>query len=123
GLAEELGDLLGERRVQLRQLAARLEPPHELRRGADAHVARDERLLEPLPVRIVARIEGRRGSKLARQRPARLRERVAEAREEASSAFLLHLASRVRLTEQLRPATRRVATPRRESGAPPCRPA
>ena len=112
-LAEEFDHLLRERRVQLRELAAGLEPPHELGSGGNADVAGDERLLEPFPVRIVPGIEGRRGSELARQRPTRLRKRVAEAREEAATAFLLGLGRRIRLTQQLRPATRRVATPRR----------
>ena len=60
-LAEELRDLVAERLVEVGQLAARLEPADELGRRRDADVARDQRLLEPLPVGGVARIERRRG--------------------------------------------------------------
>ena len=112
-LAEELGHLLGERRVQIRELAARLEAPHELGSGADADVAGDERLLEPLPVRVVAGIERGRRHELAGERAARLRERVAQPREEAATALLVGLRSRIRLAQQLAPATWRAATPRR----------
>jgi len=112
-LAEELGHLLGERGVQIRELATRLQPPHELGGCADADVAADERLLEPLPIRVVAGIEGRRRGQLAGESLARLGERVAEAREEAAAALLVRLRRRIRLAQQLSPATRRVATPRR----------
>ena len=61
GLAEQLGDLLGERLAEVAELAARLEPADELGGRADADVARDQRLLEPLPVLVVAGIEGRGG--------------------------------------------------------------
>ena len=93
-LAEELGHLLGERRVEIRELAARLEPPHELGGGADADVAGDERLLEPLPVRVVAGIERGRRHDLAGERAARLRERVAQPREEAAALLLAARAPR-----------------------------
>ena len=112
GRSEQLGHLLGERLVEIRQLAAALEPPHELGGGANADVAGDERLLEPLPVRVVAGVERGRRHELAGERAPRLRERVAQPREEAT-AFLLRLGRRVRLAQQLRPATRRAATPRR----------
>ena len=111
-LAEELGHLLGQRRVQIRELAAGLEPPHELGGGADADVAGDERLLEPLPVGVVAGIERGRRRELARERSARLGERVAQPREEPAAALLVGLGRRVRLAQQLRPATWRAATPR-----------
>ena len=111
-LAEELGYLLGQRRVQVRELATRLEPPHELGRGADADVAGDERLLELLPVGVVPRVEGGRRRELARERSARLRERVAQPREEPATVLLVGIGRRVRLAQQLPPATRRAATPR-----------
>ena len=50
-----------------------LQPPHDLGRRADADVAVDERLLEPLPGLLVAGIEGARRD-LGRQRTATLRE-------------------------------------------------
>jgi hypothetical protein len=111
-LAEELCDLLRECGVEVRQLPARLEPADELCGGADPDVARDERFLEPLPVGVVARIERRRDGELAGQRPPRLRQRVAQAREEAAAALVLRLRPRLRLAQQLRPATWRAATPR-----------
>ncbi len=75
-LAEHRRDLLLERLAQIAELAAGLEPAHELRGRADADVAVDEGLLEPLPVLRVAGIEGRR-RQLARERPPALAERVA----------------------------------------------
>ena len=103
-LAEERRDLLCERCVQVAELAARLEPPHELRRRGHADVALDQRLLEPLPVRRVARVE-RRGRDLADERAPRLRERVAQPREHAG-LLLLALGSRIGLAEKLSPAPR-----------------
>ena len=82
GLAEHLGDLLRERAVQVGQVVAGLEPAHELGGRADADVALDQRLLEPLPVLVVAGIEGR-GGQLAGESAAALAERVAQAAEEA----------------------------------------
>jgi sugar phosphate isomerase/epimerase len=111
-LAEELGHLLGKRGVQIRELATRLQPPDELSGGADADIAGNERLLEPLPVRVVTGIEGRRRGELAGESLPRLGERVAEAREESAAALLVRLRRRIRLAQQLSPATRRVATPR-----------
>jgi hypothetical protein len=111
-LSEELGYLLGECGVQIRELAAGLQPPDQLSCRADADVAGDERLLEPLPVRVVAGIEGRSSDQLAGESLARLRERVAEAGEEAAAPFVVRLRRRIRLAQQLSPATRRVATPR-----------
>ena len=99
GLAEHLGDLLGERPVQVGQLVARLEPAHELGGRADADVALDQRLLEPLPVLVVARIEGR-GRELAGQRAAALAERVAQASEKAF-ALLGRLLRPLGVAEQL----------------------
>jgi hypothetical protein len=71
-LAEELGHLLGKRGVQIRELATRLQPPDELSGGADADIAGNERLLEPLPVRVVTGIEGRRRGELAGESLPRL---------------------------------------------------
>jgi hypothetical protein len=65
-----------------------------------------------LPVGLVARVERCRSGELTGEGTARLRERVAQPREEASAALLLGFRGRVRLPEQLRPATRRAATPR-----------
>ncbi len=48
-IAEQRLDLLGERLAQVAELAARLEPPDELRRRRDADVGADQRDLEPLP--------------------------------------------------------------------------
>ena len=103
-LAKQLRRLLREGRVQVRELPARLEPPHELGGCAHADVAGDQRLLEPLPVGVVARVERRCGGELAGERPARLRERVAQPREEAAAALLLGRRRRVRFAQQLSPA-------------------
>ena len=81
-LAQHLGDLLCERGVQVGQLVAGLEPAHELGGRADTDVALDQGFLEPLPVLVVARIEGGRGE-LAGERATTLAERVAQAPEEA----------------------------------------
>ena len=80
-IAEQLCDLLRERLAEVAERAARLEPAHELGGRAHADVGLDQRLLEPLPRELVARVEGGRGDLLG-ERAARLRERVAEAREE-----------------------------------------
>ena len=61
---------------------AGLEAADQLSGCANAHVALDQRLLEPLPVLVVARIEGR-GGELAGERAPALAERVAEPSEEA----------------------------------------
>ena len=82
GLAEHLRDLLRECAVQVGQLVACFQPSHELGRRADTDVALDQRLLEPLPVLVVAGIEGR-GRQLAGEGAATLAERVAQAAEEA----------------------------------------
>ncbi len=101
-LAEKRGDLVGK----VGDPAARLEPLHELGRRADADVAGDQRLLEPLPVGLIARIERhhRRGD-LARERAARLRERVAQPGEEPT-ALLLRLGRSAVLAQQFPPAPR-----------------
>ena len=84
-VAEQQLDLLGQRLAEVAELAAGLEPPHDLGRRPHADVAVDERLLEPLPRLLVACVEGA-GGDLGGQRPAALRERVAQAAEEAASA-------------------------------------
>ena len=105
--AEQLLDLLGERLAEVADLAASLEAPHDLGRGADADVAVDERFLEPLPGFLVGGVE-RAGRDLGRQRAAALRERVAQAAEEAAP---LRLVGRGRLvTEELCPGSRHGAT-------------
>jgi hypothetical protein len=101
-LAEELGHLLGERRVQVPELTARLEPPYELGGRPDADVAGDERLLEPLPVGLVSGVEGRRRGELARERTARPRQRVAQPGEESAAALLIDwVGRRFRIAQQL----------------------
>ena len=59
GLAEQRGDLLGERGVQLGEVLTRLEPSDQLRGRPDPDVGVDQRLLEPLPRCVVRRIERR----------------------------------------------------------------
>ena len=86
-LAEHRRDLLLERLAEIGQIAARLEPADELGGGAHADVAVDQRLFEPLPVLLVAGIEGRR-RQLARERAPALAERVAQASEEADPLLL-----------------------------------
>ena len=91
-LAEELGDLLRERRAEVADRAAGLEPAHQLGGRAHADVAGDQRLLEPLPRALVAGVE-RRDDDLLRQRAAALRERVAQPAEESAPLFLRRGAS------------------------------
>src|SRR5262249_45040532 len=76
-------------------------------------VPHDQRLLEPLPVGRVARVERCR-RQLAGQRAARLRERVAQTREHAA-APLLGLGGGIRLPQQFGPAPRHAAD---DSGVP-----
>ena len=100
-LAEELRDFLGEGVVQLAEIRPALEPADELRRRRHADVARDQRLLEPLPRRRVAGIEGR-GGKLLGERAAAASERVPEPREEAGA--LLRLGHGAAVAEQVSPS-------------------
>ena len=105
--AEQLLDLLRERLAEVAHLAARLEPPHDLRRRANADVAVDERLLEPLPGLLVARVERACGD-LGRERAPALRERVAQPAEEAGP---LRLVGRGRLVaEELGPGSGHAGT-------------
>ena len=76
--AQELRGLVAERGAQLAGDLARLQPLDELGRRRDPDVGRDQRLLEPLPGLVVARVERRRRDLLG-QRPAALPQRVAQA--------------------------------------------
>ena len=98
-LAEERGDLLGERARELGQVLPRLEAPDQLGGRAHADVGVDQRLLEPLPRRVVLGIEGRDDDLLGERTP-RLAERFAQAAEE-TAALLVGLGARVRLAQQL----------------------
>ena len=98
-LTEERGDLLRERARELAQVLPRLEAPDQLRGRAHADVRVDQRLLEPLPRRVVLGIE-RRDDDLLGERTARLAERLAQAAEE-TAALLVGLGARVRLAQQL----------------------
>ena len=99
GLAEERGDLLCQRARELAQILPRLEAPDQLRRRAHADVRVDQRLFQPLPRRIVLRIEGGDDDLLGERTP-RLPERFAQAAEE-TAALLVGLGARVRLSQQL----------------------
>ena len=98
-LAEQRLDLLGERGAELAEVGPRLEPPDELGGRRHADVGGDQRLLEPLPRLLVARVERGRGELLG-ERAARLPERVAQTREEARP-LVLRLRRRVLLAEEL----------------------
>jgi hypothetical protein len=104
GLAEHLGDLLRERGTEVAELVARLQPSHELGGRAHADVAVDQRLLEPLPVLVRARIEGR-GSELPGQCAPALAERVAQPAEEPL-LLLGRFLRAFRVAQQLCPASR-----------------
>src|SRR5439155_1727419 len=80
-VAEQRRHLFDERPVQVAELAARLETADQFRGRGDADVGRDQRLLEPLPRLLVARIE-RGGRELLRQRAPALAERFAQAPQE-----------------------------------------
>ncbi len=101
GLAEQVGDLLRERLAEVAELAAGLQAADQLRSRPDPDVTADQRLLEPLPVLLVARVEGR-GGELARERAPALAERVAQAPEEAL-ALLRALLRPLGVAEQLCP--------------------
>jgi hypothetical protein len=58
--AEQRADLLRERAVEIADIAARLQPSHELGGRAHADVRTDQRLFQPLPRELVTGIEGRR---------------------------------------------------------------
>ncbi len=103
-LAEQRGDLLRERGLQLGQVLPRLEAANQLRRRPDADVGVDERLLEPLPRGVVLRVE-RGDLQLLGERAARLAERLAQPPEDAA-ALLGALLLRGGVTQQLSPASR-----------------
>ena len=103
-LAEERGDLLRQRSVQLGELLARLEPADQLCRRAHADVGVDQRFLEPLPRRIVPRVERSR-LQLLGERPPRLAERVAQPAEEPAPV-VRGLDRAVGVLQQLGPASR-----------------
>src|ERR687887_1909402 len=107
-LAEEAGDLVREGRTQILDVAAGFEPLDELRGGANPDVGGDERLLEPLPGRLVAGVEGGR-RELFGERAAALAERLAQPSEEPA-ALLLALRRRAVLAQELRPAPRHAGT-------------
>src|SRR5205085_3386397 len=66
------------------ELAARFESPDELGGRWNADVRGDQRLLQPLPRRVVGRVESSRRYLLG-QCPAALAERVAQTGEESRS--------------------------------------
>jgi hypothetical protein len=86
-ISEQRCDLFRQRRVEIGQLWSRFEPRDELCRRAHADVRADERFLEPLPGRVVTRIEGGR-RELGREGGPALGERVPQAREEPSTLRL-----------------------------------
>src|SRR5207253_1458418 len=102
--AEQARDLLRECSGEIGEVLAGLEPLHELGSCGYTDIGANQRLFEPLPGRIVARVERRRG-KLRSQRLTTLRERVAQAGEQAG-ALGLRFRTRAFLAEQLGPATR-----------------
>ena len=59
GLAEQAGDLLRERSGEIGEVLAGFEPLHELGGCGHTDVGTNQRLFEPLPGRIVARVERR----------------------------------------------------------------
>ena len=103
-LTEERRDLLGERLAQLGEVLARLETADQLGGRAHADVGVDQRLFEPLPRGIVARIE-RGDRQLLGECPARLPERFTQAAEE-TALFDLALRRRIGIAQQLSPAPR-----------------
>src|SRR5215210_8467328 len=74
--AEEARRLVAQCFAEVAEVATCLQTLDELGRGRNAHVRGDQRLLEPLPGLVVARIEGG-GRELLGERPATLSERVA----------------------------------------------
>ena len=101
GLAEEARGLLNEGFAEIAELAARLEASDELRSRRHADVSGKQRLLQPLPGRVVGWVEGS-GRDLLGQRSAALAQRVAQTREE-SARFRARLRPGGIVAEQLRP--------------------
>ena len=81
-LPEQPRNLLLQGRSEIGAVATSLQPQDELCSGRYADVGCDQRLLEPLPRRRVAGVEGRDRDLLG-QRAAALAERVPQAREQA----------------------------------------
>ena len=102
-LAEQCLDLLGERMLQAVEVAARLEPAHELDRRGHANVGGEQGLLEALPRLVVGRIELGRGEPPAA--PAGSSRATAEAREQAGALLRVDLGLRL-VAQQLRPRPR-----------------
>jgi hypothetical protein len=100
-LPEELRDLV-RKRVDV---AACFEPADELGGRGDTDVRLQQRFFEPLPGEVVARIEGG-DLDLLGQRAPRLRERVAQAREDPGP-LCFRLRRGIRLAQQFAPATQR----------------
>src|SRR5205085_7529169 len=80
-LAEQSGGLVDQGLAEIAELATRFESPDELGSRWNADVRGDQRLLQPLPRRVVGRVESSRRDLLG-QRPAALAERVAQSGEE-----------------------------------------
>ena len=101
-LAEQCLDLLGERMLQAVEVAARLEPAHELDRRGHANVGGEQGLLEAL--RLV--VDGSNSAAASCSASARrLFERLAEAREQAGALLRVDLGLRL-VAQQLRPRPR-----------------
>jgi hypothetical protein len=98
--AEDALDLLGQRLLEAPDRATHLQPAYELGGRLDADVASDQRLLEPLPGRVVAGIEGC-SRELLLESAAALRERLAHPGEEPAPLGLVR--ARRLVTEQLGP--------------------
>src|SRR5215212_1372312 len=101
-LAEKDRRLLGQRLAEIADLAARLEPLHELGRRRHADVGRDQGLLETLPGCVVSRIEGS-GRDLISQRPAAFAERVSQSREEPTRVLARFPAGAIGVAQELLP--------------------
>src|SRR5262249_20169612 len=97
-------DLLRERLVEVAELLTLLEPSHELGGRADADVALDQRLLEPLPGGVVLRVECRDDDLLGERAPG-ARQRVPQPPDEAALR-LLRLVRPLGIAEELSPAPR-----------------
>ena len=69
GIPEQVRDLVGERLVQVSEVAARLEPADQLGGRPHADVRADERLLEPLPGELVGGVERGRLDLLGQRAP------------------------------------------------------
>ena len=102
GAAENRFDLLDKGVPQTADHAACLESPDELRGRWNTDIAANQCLFEPLPGLVVTRVERRRRELLG-QRTATLRQRLADASEDAVSFGLVGLGQLV--AEKLGPGT------------------